>query len=86
MVYVVANDGQPLMPTERHGKVCRMLKSGMAKVIKITIFCYLMLVLKVGFNYWIYSIGLTILVINIFLLVMSRAEDNDDNDTENKAR
>lgn len=52
----------------------------------ITIFCYLMLVLKVGFNYWIYSIGLTILVINIFLLVMSRAEDNDDNDTENKAR
>lgn len=49
-------------------------------------FCYLMLVLKVGFNYWIYSIGLTILVINIFLLVMSRAEDNDDNDTENKAR
>lgn len=34
MVYVVANDGQPLMPTERHGKVCRMLKSGMAKVIK----------------------------------------------------
>lgn len=34
MVYVVANDGQPLMPTERHGKVCRMLRSGMAKVIK----------------------------------------------------
>ena len=52
----------------------------------ITIFCYLMLVLKVGFNYWIYSIGLTILVIDIFLLVMSRVEDNDDNDTENKAR
>ena len=52
----------------------------------ITIFCYLMLVLKVGFNYWIYSIGLTILVIDIFLLVMSRVEDNDDNDTENKER
>ena len=34
MVYVVANDGQPLMPTERHGKVCRMLKSWMAKVVK----------------------------------------------------
>lgn len=46
----------------------------------ITIFCYLMLVLKVGFNYWIYSIGLTILVIDIFLLVMSRVEDNDDKD------
>ena len=52
----------------------------------ITIFCYLMLVLKVGFNYWIYSIGLTILVIDIFLLVMSRVEDSDDNDTENKER
>lgn len=52
----------------------------------ITIFCYLMLVLKVGFNCWIYSIGLTILVIDIFLLVMSRVEDNDDNDTENKER
>jgi len=34
MVYVVANSGQPLIPTERHGKVCRMLRSGMAKVIK----------------------------------------------------
>ena len=34
MVYVLANDGQPLMPTERHGKVCRMLKSGIAKVVK----------------------------------------------------
>ena len=52
----------------------------------ITIFCYLMLVLKVGFNYWIYSIGLTILVIDIFLLFMSRVEDSDDNDTENKER
>ena len=34
MVYVLANDGQPLMPTKRHRKVCQMLKSGMAKVIK----------------------------------------------------
>ena len=34
MVYVLANDGQPLMPTERHGKVCRKLKSGIAKVVK----------------------------------------------------
>ena len=55
-------------------------------ICHLPIFCYLMLVLKVGFNYWIYSIGLTILVIDIFLLVMSRVEDNDDNDTENKAR
>lgn len=34
MVYVISNSGQPLMPTERYGKVRRMLKSGEAKVIK----------------------------------------------------
>ncbi len=32
MVYVIAKNGQPLMPTERYGKVRRMLKSGHAKV------------------------------------------------------
>ncbi len=34
MVYVLDINGQPLMPTERHGKVRRMLKSGKAKVVK----------------------------------------------------
>ena len=34
MVYVLGQDGHPLMPTCRHGKVKRMLKSGMAKVVK----------------------------------------------------
>lgn len=34
MVYVLNIDGQPLMPTERHGKVRRLLKSGKAKVVK----------------------------------------------------
>ena len=34
MVYVLNIDGQPLMPTDRHGKVRRLLKSGKAKVIK----------------------------------------------------
>jgi N6-L-threonylcarbamoyladenine synthase len=34
MVYVINKYGQPLMPTERHGKVRRMLKSGEAKVVK----------------------------------------------------
>lgn len=34
MVYVLAQDGQPLMPTDRHGKVKHLLKSGMAKVVK----------------------------------------------------
>ena len=33
MVYVLNSNGQPLMPTERHGKVRRMLKSGKAKVV-----------------------------------------------------
>lgn len=34
MVYVIAKNGQPLMPTKRYGKVRRMLKSGQAKVMK----------------------------------------------------
>ena len=34
MVYVLDINGQPLMPTERYGKVRRMLKSGKAKVVK----------------------------------------------------
>lgn len=34
MVYVLNKDGQPLMPTSRHGKVRRLLKSGQAKVIR----------------------------------------------------
>ena len=33
MVYVLDKNGQPLMPTERYGKVRRMLKSGRAKVV-----------------------------------------------------
>lgn len=34
MVYVLNKDRQPLMPTDRHGKVKHLLKSGKAKVIK----------------------------------------------------
>lgn len=34
MVYVISINGHPLMPTTRYGKVRRMLKSGMAKVVK----------------------------------------------------
>ena len=34
MVYVLNMDGRPLMPTERHGKVRRMLRDGKAKVIR----------------------------------------------------
>lgn len=34
MVYVQNSNGQPLMPTRRHGKVRRLLKEGKAKVIK----------------------------------------------------
>ena len=34
MVYVVNKDGKPLMPTERHGKVRRLLKEHKAIVVK----------------------------------------------------
>ncbi len=34
MVYVLNINGQPLMPTNRHGKVKHLLKSGKAKVVK----------------------------------------------------
>ena len=34
MVYVINQNGQPLMPIERHGKVRRLLKTKKAKVIK----------------------------------------------------
>ncbi len=33
MVYVLNIDGQPLMPTDRHGKVRHLLKEGRAKVV-----------------------------------------------------
>jgi len=38
MVYVISKDGQPLMPTSRHGKVKHLLKQGMAKVFRRTPF------------------------------------------------
>ena len=34
MVYVLSENGQPLMPTTRYGKVRRMLNSGRAQVVK----------------------------------------------------
>ncbi|MDD5833009.1 MAG: RNA-guided endonuclease IscB [Clostridiales bacterium] len=34
MVYVLSRDGQPIMPTERYGKVRHLLKNGKAKVVK----------------------------------------------------
>lgn len=34
MVYVLNKEGQPLMPTNRHGKVRKLLKTKKAKVIK----------------------------------------------------
>ena len=38
MVYVVSMSGKPLMPTERYGKVRKLLKAGKAKVIRRTPF------------------------------------------------
>lgn len=34
MVYIQNKEGSPLMPTKRHGKVRRLLKQGLAKVVK----------------------------------------------------
>lgn len=34
LTYVIAKDGQPLMPTERSGKVYRLLKNKQAKVVR----------------------------------------------------
>ena len=33
LVYVINNNGQPLMPTKRFGKVRRLLKDGKAKIV-----------------------------------------------------
>lgn len=38
MVYIISQDGKPLMPTDRHGKVRRLLRDGKAKVVKRTPF------------------------------------------------
>ena len=38
MVYVLSKDGLPLMPTQRHGKVRRLLKNGDARVVRRTPF------------------------------------------------
>ncbi len=35
MVYVLSVEGDPLMPTKRHGKVRRLLKQQLAKVVKV---------------------------------------------------
>jgi len=35
MVYVLSVDGKPLMPTKRYGKVRRLLKQHLAKVVKV---------------------------------------------------
>jgi len=34
MVYIISKNGKPLMPTKRHGKVRRLLKQGLAKVVR----------------------------------------------------
>ena len=38
MVYVLDKDGKPLMPTKRHGKVRRLLRDGLAVVVRRTPF------------------------------------------------
>ncbi|MFQ6063298.1 MAG: RRXRR domain-containing protein, partial [Methanosarcinales archaeon] len=33
-VYILSKNGEPLMPTERHSKVRKLLKNGLAKVVR----------------------------------------------------
>ena len=35
MVYVLDIEGKPLMPTERHGKVRRLLRKGYAHIVRL---------------------------------------------------
>lgn len=50
VVYVLNIDGQPLMPTERHGKVRRLLKNKKAKVVKRCPFTIQLLYPTTNFN------------------------------------
>ena len=50
LVYVLDINGQPLMPTERYGKVRRMLKSGKVKVVKRCPFTIRLLYETTGFT------------------------------------
>jgi len=38
LVYILSKNGNPLMPTSRHGKVKHLLKDGKAKVVRRTPF------------------------------------------------
>jgi hypothetical protein len=38
MVYIISQNSNPLMPTERHGKVRCLLRDGKAKVVQRTPF------------------------------------------------
>lgn len=49
MVYVISQNGQPLMPTCRHGKVKHLLKSGKAKVVQRTPFTIQLMYETTGF-------------------------------------
>lgn len=50
MVYVLNQDGKPLMPTNRYGKVRRLLKNGKAKVVKRTPFVIQLLYDTTGYT------------------------------------
>lgn len=50
MVYVLDKDGQPLMPTTRHGKVRRLLRDGKAVCVRQTPFTIRLLYETTGFT------------------------------------
>jgi 5-methylcytosine-specific restriction endonuclease McrA len=50
MVYVLNQNGKPLMPTKRHGKVKRMLKNGQARIVKRDPFTVQLLYCTTGYT------------------------------------
>jgi hypothetical protein len=50
MVYLISKAGKPLMPTKRHGKVRRLIKEGLAKVVTVKPFTIQLLYLTTEFK------------------------------------
>ena len=75
MVYVLDIDGKPLMPTERHGKVRRLLKERKARVVKKTPFTIQLLYNSTRYTQPV-TLGVDALVQNTLVLVLQPRQKN----------
>ena len=55
MVYVLNQNGEPIMPTENHAKVRVLLKQGRAKVVRRTPFTIQLLYSSTNYNFNYYG-------------------------------